>query len=112
MSDPGQLRREYQPVKLDRAVTYRERFDARGRGRNAITYRDHSVWAKRLDTEADFETDGLIRRTVQVRYLMRYDSRIKPLDLIVDGAATYVVDTVSEIGRRRWLEVLTRRETA
>ena len=108
MANPADIQRNAATTKLDRLVTWRERMDERGRrGRNTVTYMDREVWAKRLETGTgyDIEDGGLIRTSSAVSYLMRYDSKIKPTDRIVDDGMSLAVVGVVQLDRRRWLEV-------
>ena len=108
MADPRQIEAGTRRRNLDRRVTWRERMETRsGRGAIEVTYTDHDVWAKRLDSDGTFEIIGgeNLRREASRRYLMRFDSRIRALDFIRDEGQSFGVTGVAEIERRRWLLV-------
>ena len=110
MADPRQIEAGTRRRNLDRRVTWRERMETRsGRGETEVTYTDHVVWAKRLDSDGTFDIIGgqNLRLEASRRYLMRFDSRIRALDFIRDGGESFGITSVSEIERRRWLLVET-----
>ena len=110
MANPTEIRRNAASTKLDRLVTWRERDNVRSsRGRNVKTFTDREIWAQRFDSESVYslETGQLIRVNAEVKWLVRFDDRMKVTDRIVDEGVSYPVTAVSELDRRRWLELST-----
>ena len=110
MANPAEIRRNAASTKLDRLVTWRERDNVRSsRGRNVKTFTDREIWAKRLTKDGiyNLESGGLIRVNADIRWLVRFDDRMKVTDRIVDEGVSYPVTAVSELDRRRWLELST-----
>jgi len=110
MTDPIQIQRDYRSVKLDRRIRWRERHDVRERGINHPTFTDREVWAKRYEAESAYGVEGhdLVRTNRERTYLLRFDERLKPNDLLVDGGTQFVIVSVMEPDRRRWCVVRAR----
>ena len=65
-----------------------------------------SVWARRDDLQNALGRDVTIegdRLTEVTVYVMRWQARIVPGAVIIDGGREFRVDAVEEVGRRRYM---------
>ena len=50
----------------------------------------------------------MVKSALDTRWVVRHDAMISPGDVLTDDGDTYSIRGVSEIGRRRYMELLAR----
>lgn len=95
--------------RLDRLVTLGKRTVASltDYGEETVTWTDVPVWAERRDLRGDERwTAQQVMGTQTCVYRIYYRTDLTVEDRLVDGADTYDIHSVVEVGRREGLELL------